>query len=334
MLYKHKIKFIPVLTMVAVIAATLSMNTSKAASVGVIDLLLTNQNISVASNQTISFYNQSVVAEGNTIILTFAAAFDTSTITEDDVDVEDDGVDLTTAADCSGTEQASVAMASDVLTITICAGDGGAIAGSSRIDVKIGTNATASGTGVNQIINPSTVGTYTVALTGTFGDTGSANVVIIAPASVTITATVDPIITFSINNTVCNLGNLNAATAGTCTYTISHSTNAQGGLVVKASAPTTLTRIGGSETIPYGTGSIVAGTAEYGFWVSTPDGGSTVTGYSAEAQPVPSSATTIIENAIPHASASDVVTHKAAVSGLTAAGSYIQTITWTATATF
>lgn len=334
MLYKHKIKLIPVLTMVAFIAATLSMNVSKAASVGVIDLLLTNQNISVASNQTISFYNQTAVAEGNTIILTFEAGFDLTSVTEDDVDVEDDTVDLTTAADCSSTEHASVAVTGQALTITICAGDGGAIAASSRIDVKIGTHATGSGTGANQIENPATADTYTVDLTGTFGDTGTANVYIIAPASVTITATVDPIITFSIDNTVCNLGNLNATTAGTCTYTISHSTNAQGGLVVKASAPSTLTRIGGSETIPYGTGAIAAGTAEYGFWVSTPDGGSTVTGYDSEASAVPSSDTTIIENAVPHASADDIITHKAAVSGLTPAGSYTQTITWTATASF
>ena len=60
--------------------------------------------------------------------VTFPTDFDTSTLTEDDVDVADDGVDLTTAATCAGSEQTSVAIGGDVVTATICAGDGGSIA--------------------------------------------------------------------------------------------------------------------------------------------------------------------------------------------------------------
>src|SRR3989338_8943946 len=64
-------------------------------------------------------------------------------------------------------------MASDVLTVTICAGDGGAVAAGSQVTLEIGANATSSGAGANHIVNPSLVGTYFVSIGGTFGDSGT-----------------------------------------------------------------------------------------------------------------------------------------------------------------
>ncbi len=122
--------------------------------------------------------------------ITFDASFDTSSLTEDDVDVADDGVDLTTAANCSGTERASVSIASDVVTITICAGDGGAIAGGSIVEIQIGTNATSSGTGSNRITNPSSVGTYTIDLDGAFGDDGNVWIPILTTGGLPVSAIV------------------------------------------------------------------------------------------------------------------------------------------------
>ncbi|MEK7614881.1 MAG: fibronectin type III domain-containing protein, partial [Patescibacteria group bacterium] len=131
--------------------------------------LRTSQN----ANHQVVFTTSSGISEGATVTLTFSSSFDTSSLTEDDVDVLDDGVELTTASSCAGSEKASVAIASDVLTITICAGDAGAIAAASQVTVEIGTNATSSGTGANRIVNPSSVGTYFVTIGGTFGDEGS-----------------------------------------------------------------------------------------------------------------------------------------------------------------
>ncbi|TAL49868.1 hypothetical protein EPN81_04390, partial [Patescibacteria group bacterium] len=145
---------------------------------------------SQASNHRVLFTTPTGVSLGSTITLTFASLFDTSSLTEDDIDVADDGTDLTTAADCTGSEQASVAIASDVVTITICAGDGGAIAATSAVTIEIGTNATSSGTGLNRITNPSSTGNYYVALGGTFGDSGSIILPIGADDSLAVTATV------------------------------------------------------------------------------------------------------------------------------------------------
>ncbi|MCR4312374.1 MAG: hypothetical protein NUV56_03760 [Candidatus Uhrbacteria bacterium] len=134
----------------------------------------TSTTISTAVNHLITMTLATGFDDGETLTITFESDFATTTVTEDDVDITDDGVDLTTAADCTGSEQASVAMASRVLTFTICAGDGGSIATGSVVAIEIGTSASASGSGTNRITNPTVVGTYYLNLAGTFGDSGSA----------------------------------------------------------------------------------------------------------------------------------------------------------------
>ncbi len=129
--------------------------------------------ISTASNHKFVFTPASNIDAGDTLTFSFASQFTTTSIVEDDVDIADDSVDLTTASNCSGTDQASVAMASNILTITICAGDGGDIAAGSSVVVEVGTNAAASGSGTHQITNPTTAATYYITLGGTFGDSAS-----------------------------------------------------------------------------------------------------------------------------------------------------------------
>lgn len=141
-----------------------------------------------SANHQVVFTTSSGANEGSTIILTFDSNFGTASLTEDDVDISDDGVDLTTAADCSGSEQAGVNIAADVVTITICAGDGGAIAAASSVTIEVGTNATSSGTGSNQATNPSGIGTYFLSLSGAFGDSGSIALPIGGDDSVSVTA--------------------------------------------------------------------------------------------------------------------------------------------------
>ncbi|MBI4713840.1 hypothetical protein HY771_01495 [Candidatus Uhrbacteria bacterium] len=157
----------------AVLTTMILVPSARAATVSSANDYPTTLQASQSANHQVLFTTPSGVSEGQTITLTFSTSFNTASITEDDVDVADDGTDLTTATSCAGTEQASVAMSLDVLTITICSGDGGTIAATSRVTIEIGTNATSSGTGTNQITNPSSVGTYFVTIGGTFGDFGS-----------------------------------------------------------------------------------------------------------------------------------------------------------------
>lgn len=148
--------------------------------------------LAAAANHTFTFTTASSVSEGSTIVLTFDADFVTASLTEDDVDIADDGVDLTTAADCSGSEQASVAVAGSVVTMTICAGDGGAIASGSVVIVEMGANAASSGLGTNRITNPSAAATYYVNLSGTFGGSASFPLPIHSDDSGSVSAIVSP----------------------------------------------------------------------------------------------------------------------------------------------
>ena len=143
-----------------------------------------------SANHQVVFTTPTGAAEGSTILLTFASDFNTSSILEDDIDIADDGTDLTTAADCSGSEEASISIASDIVTITICSGDGGAIAATSVVTIEVGTNATSSGTGANQVVNPSSTATYYVSISGTFGDAGSIALPIGGDDSVSVTGTI------------------------------------------------------------------------------------------------------------------------------------------------
>jgi hypothetical protein len=114
----------------------------------------TSNEVNEGANHEFVLVPSAAIPEGDTLSLAFDDEFDTSSIVEDDVDILDDGDQLTTATDCSGSEEASVSISSDVISVAICAGDGGAIASGSTVRVRIGTNATSSGTGSNQIINP------------------------------------------------------------------------------------------------------------------------------------------------------------------------------------
>jgi len=203
------------------------------------DLLSTSSPGSDA-NHTVTFTTPTGAAEGTTIIVEWdtlgtADQFSFTSIVEDDVDIEDDGVDKTTAADCAGTEHVSVAVDTslDQITFTVCASDGGAIAAASVVTVKVGTNATGSGTGVNQINNPSktaAVGTADindVKVSGTFGDTGSMLVATIE--GVTVSVTVSESLTFT----------MAGEASGSCTG--------------DTGSPTVIDTSGSATTVPFGT---------------------------------------------------------------------------------
>ena len=164
------IQTIAIATVSITVSAAVVSTTLAATITGVNDYPTTLQS-SQAANHTLFFTTPTGASLGSTIMLSFSTAFDTSTITEDDVDVADDGVDLTTASTCAGTEQASVSIASDVVTITICAGDGGAIAAASQGRSKSGQTQQPQ-VQAQRIVNP-TQQEHTVTVAGTFGDDGS-----------------------------------------------------------------------------------------------------------------------------------------------------------------
>jgi hypothetical protein len=131
-------------------------------------------------------------AGGETMTITFPSGYALTSFTEDDIDVADDGVDLTTAADCTGSEQVGVGISGAAVTFTMCTGDGGDIASNSVIDIEMGLNASSSGVSAHQVTNPSSQGSYFIAFSGTFGSGGSVVMPINAASGEGVSVTVPP----------------------------------------------------------------------------------------------------------------------------------------------
>lgn len=320
---------------------------------------------STNANHTMYFVSPTGIAAGQTVTLTFTG-FVTSTVNAilfSDVDFATGNsgtcssatyTEQTLAASASGATW-GVAASSGVITIT--SGTGTATAGNC-IRIKIGTNATNQTTGVNQIQN-NTAGSATIAIAGTFTDSGTLAIPIISNDQVTVSATVDPTITFSISQTSVSFGTLststgrwatngggaNAAaatdpTASNTAHNLTVSTNAQGGYVISYSGATLTS---GSNTIAVASISSDSdgspGTSQFALCGKATTGSQTVTsGYVCSTNSsynfVASTTTTLVTNASPANGDVTAVAYLANISGTQQAGAYTTTMTYIATATF
>lgn len=361
MLKLHKIKALPILLVIALLAGSVYIGGAQAATITVLSDTMSNQTISEGSDHTIVFTLSSTGAltDDDTITLTFPAGFVLTSITEDDVDVSGSTLgEATTAADCTGAEHMSVAVSGQNLVLTICNGDGGDLANSETVTIEIGTVATASGTGANQITNPGTDGSYLIeiATTATDPDTGSFAVPILDNDTVTVTATVDPTISFYIYETTtttptssCDLGTLTlGGTNEECDYDIVAATNATGGLVISAVADVATLTNASNDTITAVSVAVGAITGEgYGIYHDAISGsnplftnsgnlGDTATQTTASANyaSIGTSSVDLFESTGPVNESRVTITHVAEIDATTPAGAYTQAITYTAVGTF
>lgn len=175
-----------------------------------------------------------------------------------------------------GAGTAAAGFATNVLTLT---GGGTACTGTLTVTPYTGTN-------------PGTAGSYTITLAGTAGITGSFALAIVNDDQVSVTATVDPSITFNVGAeaspaATCSgsfAGNGGTVALGTLTTTavtssdvsgVNHictrvSTNASNGVTVtvaSANAALKSTSVA-TDTIPSATAAMAAGTANYGLCAS------------------------------------------------------------------
>lgn len=228
-----------------------SIRFAEAANVTTFSNTLSASAPSVASDHTITFTTPTGIAEAETITIDFSdGPFVIGSVDETDIDVLDDTTDLDVAATCGGTEEVSAVFAATTLTLTICAGDGGAIAANGTTTIKIGTNATYvgdTGDADAQMTNP-TAGSYQIPVTAGATDVGETRVAIVD--TVTVTASVDTLFTFTVtgvaggelvNGTTTGagtspiaipFGELDANVASTAAQDLTVITNSSNGFVV------------------------------------------------------------------------------------------------------
>lgn len=232
---------------------------------------LSNSAPSAASNHTIVFTTPTGVANNETITIDFSnGPFVVGSVDHTDIDVATSSGEFSLAADCTGSEMASAAFSGTTLTITMCSGDGGLIAANGTTTIEIGTNATNQTTGDQQLTNPGT-GSYQIPLTAGASDTGETRVAIVQ--TVTVTAAVDTLFTFTVSGvagdtlvntgdttggtttaTTIPFGELVANTASTAAQGLAVTTNARNGFVVTVQSDGQLDSLTGADIDGYRNG--------------------------------------------------------------------------------
>ncbi len=146
---------------------------------------LSDTDVSVAANHTIRFTLPNGAIPGETITINFPIGFSYQNngqgFDNSDIDLKDDGVDITLATTSAGATW-GVSTTSQSITFDV---SGSNVASSSEIAVFIGTHASTGITGNTQIVNP-TAGQYEITVSGgTIKDSGRTRVMILNNVDVT-----------------------------------------------------------------------------------------------------------------------------------------------------
>lgn len=210
-----------------------------------------------------------------------------------------------------------------VVTFTACSGYT-ASAGGAVVTVEYGT---AAG-GTNRVTNPSQQNDLYIPIVVSDGDTGGFSVSIVDDDQVVVTATVNPLFTFVLEQNTCVLGTLGTGGVSTCDYDISTTTNSEDGYATTIIEDGNLRN--GSNTIDdVGDGTVTAGDEEYGI-------GLTGTNKAfADDRAITGTAQTVASvGSGPVTSDTVTITHKASIDVATVAGEYAHTVTLISTGTF
>jgi hypothetical protein len=256
----------------------------------------------VDANHTITFSTPTGVTNGADIVITFDSAFTPTGVDHTDIDMATTSGEFSLAATCGGAEDASASFSGDVLTITLCPGDGGLIASGGTTTIEIGTHATNQTAGDQQINNPGTTGSYPIGLTAGASDSGETRVAIVN--SVLVSASVDTLFTFTVAGTTGGttvndenttgsttateipFGVLQSGVASTAAQELTVVTNAKNGFVVTVATDQQLLSSNGADIDGFANGAFTAspiawtspsaspGLEEtYGHWGITTDDG-------------------------------------------------------------
>jgi hypothetical protein len=315
---------------------------------------------STASNHTIIFTTPSGIANGSTTVITFTGwsslLIGTSSI---DILVGNSSTTATqqvvASSSSAGANVWGFATSSNVLTLT--APTSGTVPTPGQVVIiKIGTNATSSIQGTQQITNPA-AGSYTPTIGGNMLDSGSFTVNIVANDTVSISATVAQTITFSLSTTTLYFGTLSSVSSkyasstgvngDSATTTAAHNlqinTNAPYGYTISIQGDTlrsqqnpndVITAIGAVSASP------AAGTAQFGLF-STSTGGTgasidstfgTFGRYGFDAST--STAVTFATGNVPTNTTTYNMYYLANITSLQAAGTYTTNVTYVSTANF
>ncbi len=222
--------------------------------------------------------------------------------------------------------------------------------------VRMGTVATSGGTGAASTVqNGPLDNDDSIVFSGGFGDTGTIALDIISNDQVTITATVDPTITFTIDDNAIGFGTLSNTTGRWATADATGG-NASPALPTAANVLTVATNASSGYALTYNGATLTSGgntidvatvtgdgdgtqdVEQFGLSLSTSGDATIASGYQRDATPdfnfVASTTTTIASETGPTNTETFSVSYLANIRGNTEAGAYSTTLTYIATGTF
>lgn len=316
------------------------------------------------SDHAIQFVTPTGVSSGQTIVVTFPSDFDGANDPQGALDFNDVDLSVDTSADgvCDGTAQTLIASGPSssqwsavfsgtenrILTLT-SGGASATVGAGNEVCIRIGEGATG-GAANSQYINPTTSGSKTITLSvGSGADSGDIVVNILDDSQVSVSATVDESLTFTVSDNTIGFGTLSASddyfatgdTNGSATEVEAHTlvvgTNAANGYTMTVNGSTltsgahTITAIGSSNT------ASSVGTEQFGLRLTASGGSGTVSApYAASGFAFDSAA--FPDQVASASSASANTTYSARylanVTASTEAGAYTATLTYIATANF
>jgi hypothetical protein len=326
------------------------LSTAYAAALTGLSDTMSSQKISTASSHVIRFTTPTGASDNtDTIIITFPSDFNFTSKTISTVTFTHGattGAESTETLAASATATAWGAVFSGtqnrVLTLTAPTDGVGSAAVAAGDKIILTYNSTNA-------INASTAASYAIAISGTFGDTGSITVNILNDDQVSVTATVAQSLTFSISDNTIGFGTLSSSAARYATgdatgssseteaHTIIVGTNATSGYAMTVSG-TTLTS-GGNTINAIGTTNTAssAGTEQFGLRMSATGGSGSVTApYAASGFAFDTAA---FPDQVASASGTSADTtysarYLANITSNTEAGAYAATLTYSVTTTF
>jgi hypothetical protein len=329
---------------------TLPIQFAHAASITAAFDTMSNLTVSATSSHAINFVTPTGANQNtDAIVITFPADFNFTSKTIGTVSFThgaSTGLENTEtlAASPSATAWGAVFSGTQNRILTLTAptdGTGAAVVapGDKLIITYNGTNS----------INATTPGSYTIAISGSFGDAGDITVNVLSNSQVSITATVPQSLTFSVSDNSISFGSLSAVAArhasgtanGQSTEVEAHNlivgTNAANGYTMTVAGNTltsganTITAIGSSNT------ASSVGTEQFGMRMTASGGSGAVSApYAAAGFALDTAAFPDIVATASGSSANTTYSARyiANITSNTEAGSYTSTLTYVATANF
>jgi hypothetical protein len=286
-----------------------SLRFAEAANVIQVSDTLSDSAPGVVSDHTITFITPTGVANGQSITIDFSdGPFVVGAVDYTDIDVLDDTNDLTATSTCAGaTEEVAASFTGTTLTIEFCSGNGAFLPANGTTTIEIGLNATFGVAGDAQLTNPA-AGSREINFTAGPSDTGATRVAIVP--SVTVTASVDTLFTFTVAGvdagatvntaditdgtttaTAIAFGQLTNGNASTTAQDLTVNTNAANGFVVTVTADGQLNSTTGADIDGYRNGNFdstpvawegptpsLGDEDTYGHWGITTDDGALTSG--------------------------------------------------------